>query len=86
MLLNLPGEGALIRALDIDMQLTELCDNGDENACDMIMADEAFRFRVDGETAAIKGACLYVTDRGVAVRTRGGHVADVAMRATLLLS
>ena len=84
MLIKLPAEAALIRALDLDMQLVELCDAGDERACNMIQADAVFESRVCGETEKMQGACLYVTEKGVAVRAQGGRVADVAMRAALL--
>jgi hypothetical protein len=86
MLVRLPSEAALIRALDVDMQLVELCDQGDERACDAIQAEDAFQTRVCGETDKMQGACLYVTEKGVAVRTHGGRVADVAVRAAMLLA
>ena len=86
MLVRLPSEAALIRALDLDMHLVEMCDDGDERACDMIQADDVFQSRVFGETEKIQGACLYVTEKGVAVRAQGGRVADVAMRAAMLIS
>lgn len=86
MLLRLPSEAALIRALDLDMQLVEMCDEGDERACDMIQAEDAFQSKVCGETHKMEGACLYVTEKGVAVRAQSGRVADVATRASLLLT
>lgn len=84
MLIRLPLEAALIRALDLDMHLVELCDDGDERACSMLQADDVFKSRVCGATDKIEGACLYVTEKGVGVRAHGGLVADVARRALLL--
>ena len=84
MLIRLPSEAALIRALDLDMHLVELCDDGDERACSMIEADDVFKTRVCGATDKIEGACLYVTEKGIGVRAHGGLVADVARRAALL--
>jgi hypothetical protein len=84
MLIRLPSEAALIRALDLDMHLVELCDDGDERACSMLQADDVFKSRVCGATDKIEGACLYVTEKGVGVRAHGGLVADVARRALLL--
>lgn len=84
MLLRLPSEAALIRALDVDMTLVEMCDDGDEKACDMLQSEESFQTRVCGETKQVQGTCLYVTEKGIAVRAQGGKVTDVSIRAALL--
>ena len=69
-------------ALDVTLKLSELCDCGNEAACDMIGADDALKTRIGSAAEKLQGTCLYVSESGVAVRTQGGHVADVSLRAS----
>ena len=85
MLLQLPYEASLVRAMDLEMQLVEACERGHDVACGLIEADQSFRHDVHVETENMQGTCLYVSNHGVALRTARGDVTDVMRKAAALL-
>ena len=91
MLCNLPGQAAIIRALDLELHLHELCSHGSEEACALMSrALPQLRDRVEAATENLQGVCLYADEDGVALRLKSGGgdvvVADLSMRATALVS
>lgn len=71
MLMALPREMALIRALDQQMLLHDLCRAGDAEACGQRrLAGDALRARVLAASEKFGGgsACLFAGDEGVALR------------------
>ena len=82
---KLPAEAAMIRALDLELHLHDLCQLGSHEACSLMSSPPArFKDRVQAATENLPGHCLYAGDDGVALRLkRGDHVivADLSARA-----
>jgi len=85
MILEIPYEAALIRAMDYDVQLVQSCEHGHAIACQNIDTDAAFKQKICTETESMQGTCLYISEHGVAIRTRHGSVTNVLERAKALL-
>jgi hypothetical protein len=84
MLLMLPRQVSILRALETELQLVDLCDEGDSPACQRLTASHDLAARVAGETSSVEGACLYVSEHGLAVKTRSGRVSDLSLKAAAI--
>ena len=87
MLLALPGEAAMIRAIEMELDLHRRCLDGDELSCETrLLANEYLRAHVlaASDKIAILGPCLVAGDEGVALRC-DNVVLDVSGRAAQLL-
>ena len=82
MLLTIPRQVGILRALDRDLQLVEDCENGVESSCKELIASKDLVMKVKDGTASIEGTCLYMTEHGLAIRTPSGHVTDVNLKAS----
>ena len=85
MILQLPHEASLIRAMDLEMQLVKSCEQGHEAACQFIEAEDNFKQNVHMETEKMQGTCLYISEHGVAIRTQQGNVTNILEKAAALL-
>jgi hypothetical protein len=84
MLLMLPRQVSILRALEKELQLVDLCEEGELSACQALTASHDLVARVSGETSAMEGTCLYVSEHGLAVKARSGHVSDLSLKAAAL--
>ena len=85
MILQLPSEASLVRAMDLEMQLVKACEQGHETACSLIEAEDDFKQNVHIETQNMQGMCLYISEHGVAIKTQHGQVTNVLQKAAGLL-
>lgn len=85
MILQIPYEAALIRAMDYDVHLVQSCVHGHESVCRSIDSDAAFKQKICTETESMQGTCLYISEHGVAIRTQHGNVINVLDRVNTLL-
>ena len=81
MLLMLPKQTHILRFLDAELHMVEQCEAGDAQACQALTASHDLTQRVSEGTSAIDGTCLYVSEHGLALRTRTGHVTDFKVKA-----
>lgn len=81
MLLMLPKQTHILRFLDAELQMVEQCEAGDALACEALTASHDLTQRVSEGTSAMDGTCLYVSEHGLALRTRSGHVTDFKLKA-----
>jgi len=86
MVRKLPGEAATIRALDLELTLHDKCDCGEIRACELLTETSAIlKSKVESATKDIQGACLFVSEDEIAVRSSSGAVSNVSLRANMLL-
>lgn len=84
MLLTIPRQVGILRALDKDLQLVEECESGIGSACEELTASQDLAMRVKDGTSSMEGTCLYMTEHGLAVRAPSGHVSDVSRKASVI--
>lgn len=84
MLLMIPRQVGILRALETELQLVDRCDEGSQEACQRLTASEDLANKVLGETAAVEGTCLYVSEHGLAVKGKSGHVTDLGLKVLTL--
>jgi hypothetical protein len=88
MVLRLPNEAALIRALDTELRTCELCDQGDSEACELLddTDDEHdLKKKVHTATGDLPGMCLFLNGSEVAIRTQDGYVSNVTKKLKNLI-
>ena len=87
MLAMLPGEAAMVRAVEIELGLHRRCLDGDAGSCDArLLADRKLHSHVMAsvDNVTTPGPCLVAGDEGIALRC-DDVVLDISARAARLM-
>ena len=84
MLLMIPRQMSILQALEKELHLVSLCEDGDLASCQELTASQDLVARVTGDTSSVEGTCLYVSDYGLALKAKTGHVTDLNLKSSVI--